>query len=77
MDSLIAQLILQDHRVGYLVVNRDLKLVEINDTLSLYSDDPQRLQQASLWDLVPELVGNEDVVADLMGRVRYPAFSWM
>ena len=66
MNPRITQIILEDHQLGYLIVDRNFKSIQIKDPLSLYPDDPQWLQQASMWELMPELVGNEDVLTDLM-----------
>ncbi|MGD1994588.1 MAG: histidine kinase dimerization/phospho-acceptor domain-containing protein, partial [Anaerolineae bacterium] len=66
MDSTIAGLILQDQRIGYAITDRDLKVVEVSGAVGILCDDPKACLGCSLLDLVPELVGCEPVLADIL-----------
>jgi signal transduction histidine kinase len=70
MDLAVAQLILQDREVAYVVADRDLTAVEVGGAAGILWDRLEDGQDASLgrslWDLVPELVGSEAALADVL-----------
>jgi signal transduction histidine kinase len=66
MDPTIAQLILGDRKIAYAITDRDLKVVEVGGAVDVVHDDPRTCLGHSLLDLVPELVGSEAVLADIL-----------
>ncbi|MGH2545061.1 MAG: hypothetical protein ACRDIB_19895, partial [Ardenticatenaceae bacterium] len=66
MDSRVAQAILQDHQVAYCITNRDLKVVEVNAPHWPVLPPSRASLGRSLLDLVPELVGYEEVLVEIL-----------
>lgn len=66
MDAIIAQLILQDRKVGYCITDRDLKIVELSGFLHMIRNGHDAVLGRSLLELAPELVGSEDTLADIL-----------
>jgi len=61
----IDQWILQD-KIAYAITDRNLAVVEIGGAVHIIGDDPSACLDRPLPDLVPELVGSEDVLADIL-----------
>jgi signal transduction histidine kinase len=78
MSELIAQSILHDRRIAYAITDRDLNVVEV-------SSSGNGLQNLIVWwlgrrltDVVPELVGAEEALADiLMGELPRFQIPWV
>jgi signal transduction histidine kinase len=66
VDLTIARLILQDQRIAHAITGRDLKVVAVSGAVSILCHDPEACVGRSLPDLVPELVGCEEVLADIL-----------
>jgi signal transduction histidine kinase len=66
MDETIAQRILMDRRVAYAIVDRQLRVKEVGGTVAVLQGDPDGWLGQSLLDLVPELVGSEPALADIL-----------
>ncbi|HEY88790.1 MAG TPA: adenylate/guanylate cyclase domain-containing protein [Thermoflexia bacterium] len=68
MDTAIAQLISQIHQTTYLLANQELQVVRMEGPLLADIFTGQRAMKAagSLPDLVPELLGNEDLLKDIL-----------
>ena len=71
MDSVLS-LILQGLKIAYAITDRNLMVVEANDELDLMcSDGRMKFQPGkSLLDLIPELIGNEEVLTELLAGER-------
>ncbi|MFQ5858489.1 MAG: ATP-binding protein [Anaerolineae bacterium] len=65
MDVNATQLILQDRKIGYVITDRNLKVVEVSGAANLY-DGHKTILGRSLLDLVPELIGCEEALADIL-----------
>lgn len=70
MDLSPAQLILQDRRVAYAIADRNLQIVEIGGLADLFGKESVLYVGRSLMDLVPELVGSEDALAEILAGKR-------
>lgn len=68
--------ILHDRRVGYLITDRSLCVTEVSGTREVFLDRPEAWLGRSLIDLVPELVGSEsalrDILAGVLPRLQIP-----
>ena len=71
MDSVLS-LVLQGLKIAYAITDRDLKVVEANGELDLMCSDGRiKLQPGqSLLELMPELIGNEEVLTELLAGKR-------
>lgn len=71
MDPILS-LILQGLKIAYAITDRDLKVVEANGVLDLMCSDARMKFQPgqSLLDLIPELIGNEEVLTELLTGER-------
>jgi diguanylate cyclase (GGDEF)-like protein len=77
LSSHIAQLVFDDRRVAYAIADRDLAVTAVGGVLELFGAAPPRLG-GSLLDLVPELIGNEAVLADIWaGRLPRFQLAWI
>jgi len=74
MDPTVIQLILQDRRIAYAITDRNLNVVEVSGAVTMFHDGHKTSLGRSLLDLVPELVGSEAVLADIMAG-RLPRFQ--
>ena len=61
----VAEFILRDRRIAYLLVDRSLRIKEVHDAIGLWADSNLAQPGASLVDLVPELVGSEEILYQL------------
>jgi signal transduction histidine kinase len=70
MDLAVAQLILQDREIAYVIADRDLTVMEAGGAAGILWDGLEDGQDASLGrsllDLVPELVDSEAALADIL-----------
>jgi signal transduction histidine kinase len=66
VDPTIARLILGDRKIAYAITDRDLKVVEVGGAVDVLRDDRRTCLGHSLPDLVPELIGCEAVLADIL-----------
>jgi signal transduction histidine kinase len=74
MDASIAELVLQDRRIAYAITNRDLNVVEVRGAVETLCHAPEDCLARSLLDVVPELIGSEVVLADIL-RGALPRFE--
>ncbi len=78
MDPTVAQLILQDRKIAYAITDRNLNVVEVSGAAEVFRNGHVSSLGHSLLELVPELVGNEDVLADILdGRLPRFQLSWV
>jgi signal transduction histidine kinase len=66
VDPTIARLILGDRKIAYAITDRNLKVVEVGGAVDILHDDRRACLGHSLPDLVPELIGCEAVLADIL-----------
>jgi len=66
MPSSVAELILQDRLVTYAITDRSLTVVEVGGADSVVGVSGQEWVGHSLLENVPELLGSEPVLADLL-----------
>jgi signal transduction histidine kinase len=55
-----------DRGIAYLVTDRDLRVVELRGSLSLFNGGAATWPGRSLLDLVPELIGSEAALAEIL-----------
>lgn len=69
MDALPRQATLEDRKVAFCITDRDLRVIEVNDAACLLSacDD---VVGRSLFDISPELIGQEQALADILAGKR-------
>jgi signal transduction histidine kinase len=67
MDSTLAHLILRNCRIAYAITDDALTVVEMGGEGDILCNDHEVCLGQSLPDLVPELIGLEDVLADILG----------
>jgi signal transduction histidine kinase len=79
MDSAIMELILQDRGIAYAITDRNLKVAEISDAPGAFCpNSPEACLGQSLLKLVPELLGNEAILADILaGKLPRFQLSWV
>ena len=78
MPSSVAELILQDRLVSYAIADRSLTVIEVGGARSVVGIDGQEWVGHSLLEMVPELVGSEAVLADLLdGVVARFELDWL
>jgi signal transduction histidine kinase len=66
MDPALAQLVLQDRKIAYAIADRDLNVIEVSGAAGVVNEGRQAWLGRSLLELVPELVGSEAVLADIL-----------
>jgi signal transduction histidine kinase len=66
MDSTLAHLILRNCRIAYAITDDTLAVVEVGGEDDILCDGHEICLGQSLPDLVPELVGLEEVLADIL-----------
>ena len=78
MDPRVNQLILQDRLIAYVMTDLNLTVVEIYDTAGICFQDPMAGPGRTLLNLVPELIGSELVLADVLaGRLPRLELAWV
>ena len=66
MDPDLAQLILQDRKIVYAITDRHLNVIEVSGALGAFYRGHRSWLERSLLDLVPELVGSENALAEVL-----------
>lgn len=67
MNTAVVKTILQDRKITYVVTDRHLRIVELSDAVGVFQENNcQSLIGNSLLELVPELVGNEAVLGNIL-----------
>jgi signal transduction histidine kinase len=66
MDPTLAHLILQNCKIAYAITDDALTVVEVGGEGDILCNDHEIYLGQSLPDLIPELVGLEDVLADIL-----------
>jgi signal transduction histidine kinase len=66
MDPIVAQSILQDRKMTYAITDRKLNVMEVRGSGDILSSSTKTSLGHSLLELVPELVGSEEVLADIL-----------
>ena len=74
MDAILARTILTERAIAYALVNRNLRITEVGGALSAFDDLDESCVGALLPDLVPELIGSEEVLALVLEGVM-PSFE--
>lgn len=75
MDAMITRTILQDRKITYVITDRNLTIVEVSDAVGIMgSNGDKAILGSSLLDLVPELIGSEPVLADILSG-KLPRFE--
>ena len=71
MDAIL-QLVLQNLKIAYVITDRNLNILKTNGVLDLIgSDGHMKLSPGqSLLDFVPELIGNEPILAEILAGKR-------
>ena len=78
MDPTVAQLILQDRKIAYAITDRNLNVVEVSGAADIFRNNHKTCLGRSLLDLVPELVGSEPVLADILaGELPRFELAWV
>jgi signal transduction histidine kinase len=66
MDPTVAQLVLQDRKIAYVITDRDLSVVEVGGAVDVLGCGRETCLGRSLLELVPELLGCEAVLTDIL-----------
>ena len=66
MDPSLMSSILLDRKVAYAIADRHLQVTEVGGDVAVLEKDPGGWSGRSLLDLVPELVGSEPALADVL-----------
>ncbi|MCX6030797.1 MAG: ATP-binding protein [Chloroflexi bacterium] len=66
MDAAVAQIILHDRNIAYVVTDRTLRVVEVSGAPQILRGDGGGVLGRPLTELVPELVGSEDALEDIL-----------
>ena len=78
MTMTVARLLFQERHLAYAISDTTLHIVEVGGDLSLFSYADKNYLGISIYDLVPELIGNEQALADILsGRIPRVEFSWL
>jgi signal transduction histidine kinase len=67
MDPTIAQRLFEERKIAYALVDRDLVVVKVGGAVSAFEDLGETCVGLSLLDLVPEFIGSEMLLAEIMG----------
>jgi signal transduction histidine kinase len=78
MDPTIAQLILQDRKIAYAITDRHFNVLEMSGAVDILRNDHKTSVGQSLLELVPELVGNEAMLTDILtGNLPRFELAWV
>jgi signal transduction histidine kinase len=78
MERALLRLILEDRRMAYAVTDRELRVVEVGGAVAVLEQDPVAWLGQSLPDLIPELVGSEPALADILaGTLPRLELAWI
>jgi signal transduction histidine kinase len=69
MDLILAQQILLDRRIAYAVADRQLRVLEVGGFIEIIQGGAAGVVGRTLVDLVPELVGSEPALDDILAGV--------
>ncbi len=76
MELNVAQLILQDRKIGYFITDREFLVVEIGGPVGICGNDT--CLGRSLLEMMPELVGSETALADILsGKLPRFQLAWI
>lgn len=74
MDATISQVIMHDRRIAYAITDINLRVVAVGGDLAVLGPDSEVPQGLSLVDWVPELMGSDDILRDILSG-RLPRFE--
>ena len=78
MDPTLAQRILQDRRTAFVLTDRRLVVTDLGGVTGLLQPDTAGWRGRPLPDLVPELVGSEAALADVLaGDLPRLEMAWI
>jgi signal transduction histidine kinase len=78
MSLSVADVILQDRGTAYVIADQDLQVVGAGGAVGMFGRDRQAILGQSLLDLVPELIGCEEVLDDILsGDVPRFELDWV
>lgn len=78
MDASTAPLILNDRKIAYFITDRKFRVIEVGGNLQILRQGYNNALGYSLLELVPELIGNEDVLAGLLaGEIPRFELAWV
>jgi signal transduction histidine kinase len=78
MGLSVAQLILQDRKIAYFITDREFMVVEISGPVSICGSGYDTCLGRSLLEMMPELVGSETVLADILsGKLPRFQLAWV
>jgi len=66
VDPAIAWLVLRDLKIAYAVTDANLEVVDVGGAVDVLCDEPETYLGCSLPDMVPELIGCEKLLADIL-----------
>lgn len=66
MDATATQCIFLDRKIAYAITDQQLSVAEVGGVLEILEGDPAGWLGRPLVDLVPELVGSESTLADIL-----------
>jgi signal transduction histidine kinase len=78
VNPTVADTILQDRGAAYVIADQDLRVVGAGGAVDIFGGDPRVILGQSLLDLVPELIGCEEVLGDILsGDVPRFQLDWV
>lgn len=69
MDTTLIEAVLKDQKIAYAITNRELQVVDLGGQVELLFSGQETWLARSLVDLVPELVGSEAALQDVLAGV--------
>lgn len=78
MDRTVTESVLQDRRIAYVLTDDHLRVVQVDGAVGILLGDEEFAPEGSLFDLVPELVGCEEVLDDILnGKLARFQLAWV
>jgi len=78
MQGTVLPLIVQDRKIAYILTGRDLSVVETGGRAGMLGSDPSAWLGRPVVDLLPELVGSESMLDDILaGRLLRFELNWV
>jgi signal transduction histidine kinase len=78
MDPTIVERILQERKISFALTDRDLNVVQVGGAVRAFHDGDPTCVGRPLLDLVPELVGSEALLADILaGKLPRLQLMWI
>ncbi len=78
MVGIVVESILQDRRIAYALTDADLNVTEVRGAVDILVNSSSVPVGRSLFELVPELVGSEEVLADILsGKLPRFQLEWV